>query len=194
MNKNEYFIFAIELQCHHKFRMVFVRIRVQNHILGLRLWPRTLISPRTNKQQWWCQVQSPTSNMQEERSRKVVWGGLSPRTNEAQIKCLFYRLKWPYRKRTWRIGTRKYLRKSCCHRIKCPAANFLATFMWRKPLNNAVLATATHRRPEGVSDRTSTRVAAWMIDKCRIMIIRRELYNVRDPPWIGDRGRRRKTL
>ena len=27
------------------------------------------------------------------------------------------------------MGARKYLRKSCCHRIECSAANFLAAFM-----------------------------------------------------------------
>ena len=35
-----------------------------------------------------------------------------------------------------------------------------------------------------VSDGTSTQVAAQMIDKCRIEIVQRELYNVRGPLWI----------
>ena len=30
---------------------------------------------------------------------------------------------------TRRMGARKYLRKSCYHRIECSAANFLAVFM-----------------------------------------------------------------
>ena len=132
--------------------------------------------------------------MQVERLIKVVWGELSHRMNEAQIKCLFYRSKWPYRKRTRRMGARKYLRKSYCHCIKCPTANFLAAFMWRRPLNSAALAIIIHRRLERVSDGTSTRVAAWMIDKYRIKIVRRELYNVRDPPWIGDQKITRETL
>ena len=63
-------------------------------------------------------------------------------------------------KHTGRMGVRKYLRKNYCHRIKCPAANFLAAFIWRRPLNSTALNTATHRRPEGVFDGTSTRVAA----------------------------------
>ena len=25
-----------------------------------------------------------------------------------------------------------------------------------------------------------------MINKCKIKIVQKELYNVRDPPWIGD--------
>ena len=61
---------------------------------------------------------------------------------------------------TERMEVRKYLRKSYCHRIECSAANFLATFMWRKPLNSAVLATPTHRGPEEVSDGTNTQVVA----------------------------------
>ena len=58
--------------------------------------------------------------------------------------------------------------------------------MWRRPLNSAVLATTTHRKPKRVSDGTSTQVGTQMINKCRIKMVQKELYNVRDPPWIGD--------
>ena len=88
---------------------------------------------------------------------------------------------------TRRVEARKYLRKSCCHSIECPAANFLAVFMWRRPLNSTVLATTTHKRPKRVYDGTSTQVVAQMINKCRIKIVQKELYNVRDPSWIEDR-------
>ena len=84
------------------------------------------------------------------------------------------------------MGARKYLNKSCCHRIECPAANFLATFMWRRPLNSAALATTTHRKSERVSDETNTQIVAQMINKYRIKIVQKELYNVRNPPWIED--------
>ena len=80
----------------------------------------------------------------------------------------------------------KYLRKSYCHYIECPATNFLTTFMWRKPLNSAALAITTHRKPERVSDRISTQVVAQMINKYMIKIVQKELYNIRDPPWIED--------
>jgi len=59
-----------------------------------------------------------------------------------------------------RMRARKYLRKCCCHRIKCSAANFLIALMWRRPLNSAVLVTPTHRGPERVSNETSTQVVA----------------------------------
>ena len=65
-----------------------------------------------------------------------------------------------HRERTRRMEARKYLRKSCCHRIECPTANFLVAFIWRRPLNSVALATTTHRRPERVSDGTSTQVVA----------------------------------
>ena len=71
---------------------------------------------------------------------------------------------------TRRVEARKYLRKNCCHHVECPAANFLAAFMWRRPLNSAALATATHGKPEKVSDGTSTQVVAQMINKCMIKI------------------------
>ena len=87
-----------------------------------------------------------------------------------------------YYERTRRMGARKYLRKGCCHHIKCSATNFLAALMWRRLLNNAALATPTHRGPGRVSDRTSTQVMAWMINKWRVKIVKSELYNIRDPP------------
>ena len=59
-------------------------------------------------------------------------------------------------KRTRNMGTQKYLRKNYYHRIECPAANFLAAFMWIRPLNSTVLVITTHRKPERVSDVTST--------------------------------------
>ena len=82
-------------------------------------------------------------------------------------------------KRIRKMGIQKYLRESCYHRIECLAANFLAAFMWRRPLNSATLATTTHRKPKMVSDVTSTQVVAQMIDKWRIKIAQRGLYNVR---------------
>ena len=70
-----------------------------------------------------------------------------------------------------RMGARKYLRKRYCHRIECPAANFLAAFIWRKPLNSTALTTTTHRRPERVSNGTGTQVVTQIINKCRIKIV-----------------------
>ena len=76
----------------------------------------------------------------------------------------------------------KYLRENYYHHIKCITATFLAAFTWRKPLNSAALATTTHRRPEGVSNRTNTQVATQMIDKCRVKRVHEGLYNRKDPP------------
>ena len=53
--------------------------------------------------------------------------------------------------------------------------------MWRKPLNSAVLVAATHRRLERAFDKTSTQVVAYIINKLRAKISRKQLYNVRDP-------------
>ena len=54
------------------------------------------------------------------------------------------------------IGTQKYLRESCYHRIKCTADTFLASFMLRRPLNSAALATTTHRKLERMSNGIDT--------------------------------------
>ena len=65
----------------------------------------------------------------------------------------------PY-EHTRRKGTQKYLRKSYYHHIKCTEATFLAAFMWRRPLNNAALATTTHKKLKRVSDGMSIQVRA----------------------------------
>ena len=87
-----------------------------------------------------------------------------------------------HHKRIRMIGTQKYLRESCYHRIECIAATFLAAFMLRRPLNSAALAITTHKKPEGVFNGICTQVRAQMINKCRIKMAQTELYNVRDPP------------
>ena len=85
------------------------------------------------------------------------------------------------------MEVRKYLRKSFCHHIECLIANLLVVFLWRILLNNTVLAITTHKRLERVSDETNTQVVAQMTNKCRIKIVQKELYNVRDPSWTEDR-------
>ena len=92
-----------------------------------------------------------------------------------------------HRERTGRVEVRKYLKKSYCHRIEYLAANFLVASMWRRPLNSDVLASTTHRKSKRVSDETNTQIVAQMINKYRIKIVQKELYNVRNPPWIEDR-------
>ena len=96
--------------------------------------------------------------------------------------------------RTGRMRARKYLRKNCYHRIECSAANFLVTFMWRRPLNSAALATPIHRGSERVSDGISTQVVAWMINKWRAKTIQREIYNVRNPKGKGSRNQEKNTI
>ena len=83
---------------------------------------------------------------------------------------------------TRRKEIQEYLRESCCHRIKYIAATFLIAFMWKRPLNNAALANTTHRKPKRVSDGTGTQLMAQTINKCRIKMIQRDLYNVRGLP------------
>ena len=53
--------------------------------------------------------------------------------------------------------------------------------MWKRPLNNAVLATTTHRKPKRMSNGTDTQVRDQMINKCKIKMVQRELYNMKDP-------------
>ena len=53
--------------------------------------------------------------------------------------------------------------------------------MWRIYLNSEILVTTTHGKPGEVFDGTDTQVIAQTIDKCRVKMIQRELYNVKNP-------------
>ena len=75
----------------------------------------------------------------------------------------------------------KDLRKSCCHRIKCTVTTFLAAFMWRRHLNSDILVTTTHKELEEVADGTDTQVKSQINDKCRVKMILKKLYNVKNP-------------
>ena len=58
----------------------------------------------------------------------------------------------------------------------------LAAFMWRRRLNNATLANATHRELGKVADETSTQVKVQMINKWKVKMIQKGLYKVGDSP------------
>ena len=75
----------------------------------------------------------------------------------------------------------KDLRKSYCHRIKYTITTFLAAFMWRRYQNSQTLVITTQRESEEVSDGTNTQVKSQMNDKCRVKMIQRELYNIKNP-------------
>ena len=131
----------------------------------------------------------------------VVRGGTPPRIWWMHLKYLFQQLEYlPGNSIDWdvpheharRKETKKHLRKSCYHRIKCTTATFLAAFMWRKPLNSAASVTTAHRKPEKLSNGTSTQIRAQMINKCRMKMIQRESYNMRDPPWEMDHKNRER--
>ena len=43
------------------------------------------------------------------------------------------------------------------------------------------MVTITHKKPKDVADGTDTQVKSQMNDKCRVKMIRKELYNVKNP-------------
>ena len=61
-------------------------------------------------------------------------------------------------------------------------------------MNSETLVIPTYREPEEVSDGTDTQVKSQMNNKCRVKIIQRELYNVKNPLWKGDRKNPRNPL
>ena len=68
-----------------------------------------------------------------------------------------------------------------------PTTDYLAALMRKGPLNSITLVAATHRKLEKAADGTSTQVATYMINKWRAKINEKEIYNVRNPPGMGDR-------
>ena len=68
--------------------------------------------------------------------------------------------------------------------------NVLAALMRKGPLNSVVLVVATHRGFGKMADGTSTRVMVCTINRWRVTIDWKEVYNERDPPRMGDCGKR----
>ena len=66
--------------------------------------------------------------------------------------------------------------------------------MWRRPLNSATLATATHRELGKVADGTSTQIEVQIINKWRMKMTQKKIYKVDDSSWKGDRKNRERTL
>ena len=58
--------------------------------------------------------------------------------------------------------------------------------MRKWPLNSITLVAAIHRKLEKAANGTSTQVATCMINKWRAKINGNEVYNVRNPPGMGD--------
>ena len=66
--------------------------------------------------------------------------------------------------------------------------------MWRRPLNSATLATATHKASRKMANGTSTQVGAQIIDKWRVKMTPKKVYKVEDSSWRGDRKIEREDI
>ena len=64
--------------------------------------------------------------------------------------------------------------------------------MWRRPLNSVALTAATHRRLKGVFDGMGAQVGVQVINKCKVQIIRKGLYNVEKPPHEEGRAKKKE--
>ena len=54
-------------------------------------------------------------------------------------------------------------------------------------MNSVTLVAATHRKLEKAANEISTEVATCMINKWRTKINGKEVYNVRNPPGMGEK-------
>ena len=70
------------------------------------------------------------------------------------------------------------------------STNILVALIRKGPLNSAALIAATHRGFGKVADGTSTRVMTYTIDRWKVKIDWKEVYNVRDPPRMRDHEKR----
>ena len=68
----------------------------------------------------------------------------------------------------------------------------MAAFIWRRHLNSETLVTTTHKEPEDVVDGIDTQVNSQMNDKCRVKMIKKKLYNVKNLLCKGGGGELRK--
>ena len=70
-----------------------------------------------------------------------------------------------------RRKTPKYLEKNCYHHIKCIVPTFMAAFMRSRLLNSVSWEITTKKKLKKKFDGTNTQVMAWMMNKCREMIV-----------------------
>ena len=89
--------------------------------------------------------------------RKHVQGGISPWILKIRSKGISKPLQPIFQIRK-KEGNPKYLSKGCHRLIKCITTTLLTALMWRRPLNSATLATATHKELRKVSDGTGAQV------------------------------------
>ena len=84
--------------------------------------------------------------------------------------------------RTWQMGAGKYLRESCYHRIKCSAANSLATLMrkWYLNSNFQPYSYSLKTPGEGWCDRDQDQQSnyTWKAE-----IKKRGQYKIERRPW-----------
>ena len=71
--------------------------------------------------------------------------------------------------------------------------------MWKKYLNSETLVITTHKELEDVADGTDIQVKSQINDKCRVKMIKKEIYNVKnslckEEREKGRRERRRRSL
>ena len=102
-----------------------------------------------------------------------------PRRRALTTSVVHYHRRLHCRGKAWR---RKGFRDGSYHHIYCTPPNPLVAFMWRRPLNSTIWVAVTHGRFGEMSNSTSTRVVAYVINKWRAKINRKRLYNVRSPP------------
>ena len=134
-------------------------------VLGLGPMPRPIITYGENN--------GDSGNPRNHAEDNFVLGQPKPRLKKGDFLAKTIFQSTPRKKistvrkhtEAWRQSNS---RKGCCLHIKCSTTNTLVTFMWRRPLNNAVLTTTTHKRLERVSDGTSTQVVTQITNKCRI--------------------------
>ena len=143
-------------------RMVYVRIKAQNDMLGLG--PLSGTAELSEEKQvvirisHWETYKWGTNGMwSEERlllrydkdSSSTYSSNLGNPLRSSSNRNVSY-------ERARRKETKKYLRESCYHHSKCTTATFLATFMWKRPLNSAISMNVTRRKLKRVSDGTCT--------------------------------------
>ena len=148
------------------FQKKIMGVRAQNNMLEHGAWacPRTIKRPRRlpvnsegpacgpvgKKYVKECPRMKILSNMASIPQICIpIARGIFQKAQERRMRPMDLKERWE---------CPKDLRKSCCHRIKCTVTTFLATFMWRRHLNNETLVITTHKEPEEVSNGTDTQV------------------------------------
>ena len=133
----------------------------------------------------------------------VVWGGVSPRINKTQIKCIYPIVQGDllgnstdmdvYYKCTGGMEVQKYLRERFYYCIECSVPNSLAALMRKWSLNSVFQPYSYPQKLQKGADGTKININN-LLSTWKVKVRRKRWYKLERKPWDRRLEKKRETL